>query len=223
MPRNARIQITEKDQVVLARLARPCTAEMLQEFYSTQQGLYRRLKQYRNAGVTFNLGSIPNGKDTGRTEDVFCTSKWKTNSLAHDVATHRLLLAWGLPFECGDRHVDQDILPDGTVAGVIQVEHDTGSIPLPRVEERLRRAYEDEIKPIVFVTAYEGRLQRVLSRCGFLSGRLVGCTYASALNKPAQVVLRHCDGDEIALDELLEIALEKALHDQHVHGADRQS
>lgn len=208
---------------MLARLACPCTADMLRDFFSTPQALYRRLKQLREAGLIFYLGSIPNGKNTGRMEDVFGTSKKWKGKLAHDVGNHRLLLAWGLPFECGDRHVVQDLLPDATVAGVIHVEHDTGMIPLPRVEERLHRAYENETKPIVFVTASEGRLQRVLSRCDFLSGRLVGCTYANALAKPAEVVLRHCDGDEITLAELLEIALEKALHDQRVYGADRQS
>ena len=142
--------------------------------------------------------------EEGRPQDIYSIKKkWKTDRLEHDLGLTRILNCWGVDSEM----TEEEPYPDAVIENVA-IEFDTGSIPLTRVETHIRR-YEDCDDPVIFITSSEKRLLNALERFYFLEGRLMGCTYEEALRTPANVILRHTDGDSIVLSDLLEMVLNK--------------
>lgn len=196
--RIAGLQKTKRDEEVLRRLSLAGTAEDLRDLFPSLQTLYRRLGILRRARLIHRVGWIDNGRGTGSREYVYCTEKSKSDNLVHDLSLARLLRIWGVPFVCGNAHVDPELLPDATLQGVVHIEFDTGSMPHRRVQIRLR-SYEREPRPIVFITRTGTRLTRILQDSAFLAGRLLGCTYGAALHVPGDVAIQHTDGEETTL------------------------
>jgi hypothetical protein len=147
---------------------------------------------------------------------VYSSQRFKTDNVEHELKLTRVVRLWG--YQClRGNDVDKTLRPDGTI-GKLHLEMDTGSMSLPRVEARLR-SYIDCEDTVLIITSTEKRMYSILERCSFLSAALLATTYENALQPPSKVIVTDCDGDQWALDKVIENLHRNARMSEQAEGA----
>ncbi len=209
--RRKEILLTQRDRAMKEAAYDPQPAKWLKPIFVkmskkkegketvSDQAFYRRLQILRKAGHLHIVGKVSNGD--GRRFELLCSQKFKADNAEHEFSLTRLLRAWDVRGLRG-KDVDHILLPDATIADILQIEMDMGQVPLPRVETRLRK-YSECDDTVIFVTTTEKRKTAVLKRCSFLSGALLVCTFADALQDKREVILTDVENDTTVFSRVL--------------------
>lgn len=200
MSRKQKIQETSRDKRLIEFLMNPMTFSMLFALglFSWKQALYRRLRALCLAKRIVVTGYVSNGKERGCPSNVYATQMFHQDTLeSHELPLSRILLDWGLPCLRG-KFVNPVTQPDAMI-GQLNVEYDTGSMDLTRLETRARK-YLKVNDPVVWITP---RPAQVLEACGCISDRVFVSNGSELFSD--------FDGETILLKELAEMLSKEAL------------